>query len=751
MKRAISLFNLVFMIPAIVLSFMVWNDYSSRIEDSAKQLAASDRSLFFLDGGSKVMSVEEDDDTGLRGELYDVKTQQLLKKVPLRSNLHGQLVSTYQNGRLILVTLDDSDQLNIHAIDSEGGVKELVQKTVELSGFLDSSVHPWRGKLIVSGETNGSVPFIAQVEKGKLQKVNLDQPKLLPSRPTFIREVTGSFESDAAVPMFEVDLHDDRNAFVSGWLNPQNTPLTYVQKDNETSFDAKDHAARQFAAQLGRTEAGLLQVDSSYPKQVRYYDAATKKTGSVLPTPMPVYQAQLYPLNDRETLIAGSTTKDEAEGHVLGYLYDEKTKQFTDVSAIVSLIPYEDLKSDRLHFYKEAGSSVLLYSNAEASAGWMNIRDGSLNLLNNQTFQQWLAAKDENRKSVQSFMAYLKQGDAVVINWAIWVLIAVLVFGSWAILPPLLRASRKRRLDRGVTIPGTITNMSETGTLVNNQPLVRLTVRFQDEGRTKEVAISKVVSYLNPVHVGDSVMISYDRRKNKAMFLTSADLPEQAEHVIIGQAVLKRIDFCGNVNRGSALLLHFEAGGKPYSIPVVQAAGFEYRTGETAALIQVGGLTRLYAYGSQANLNGSDRLNLEGEVIRIQPFEVTINDRQLLLFETLISHGRERLRKVNSQFVPRGLSVQVGNIIPASVKKEELDKEIRLLQGKQGSGKVTSVSYSGTNGDRPLARITVERNGEEYYIEQSVEPVYGVETGDELWIAYDEHSREAIIIQYAVA
>ncbi len=62
----------------------------------------------------------------------------------------------------------------------------------------------------------------------------------------------------------------------------------------------------------------------------------------------------MYPLNDRETLIAGSTTKDEAEGHVLGYLYDEKTKQFTDVSAIVSLIPYEDLKSDLLHFYKEA-------------------------------------------------------------------------------------------------------------------------------------------------------------------------------------------------------------------------------------------------------------------------------------------------------------------------------------------------------------------------------------------------------------
>lgn len=750
MKRAIALFNLVFFIPAIVLSFMVWNDYSSRMEASATNAASSGRSLFFLDRGSRVMSIEEDDDTGLKGELYDVKTKKLLKEVPLQSNIHRQFASFYQDGRLIFITLDDVSRVNVNVVDAEGGVKELAQGTMELSGFLDSSVHLWKGKLIISGQTPGKVPFIARMDRGKLQKADLNQKNLLPSRPTYIRDVTGSFKSDAAVPMFEVDLHDGRTAYVSGIFNPQQLPLAYIQKENETSFEAEEHAARQFAARFGLNDTNLLQVDSDDPKQVRTYDAAAKKPGNVLPTPMPVYQAHLFSLNDDETLIAGSTTKDEAEGHVLGYVYDEKKKSFTDVSALVSLIPYDELNSDELYFYKEAGDDRLFYSNSQDSAGWMNIREGAFNVLSGETFRSWVLGKEEYRKSFHSFVDYLKQGDALVVNWAIWVIIPVFMFGSLAVLPPLLNASRKRKLEQGIAISGTIASMTETGTFVNNQPLVRFTVRFQDEGRMKEATIKKVVSYLHPVGVGDPVMISYNRSKNKAMFLTSADVPENAEPEMIEHAVLKRIDVHGNALRGNALLLHFEAGANIYTIPVVQAPGFEYQTGETASLIHIGGMIRLYGYGSGLRPNDSERLSVQGEITRIRPCDVTIGDRRLMVFETLISYGEERLRKVNSQFVPLGLDVHVGAILPASVKKDEFEKEIRLLRGKQGSAKVTAVSFAGTTGDRPYARITALRNGEEYAIEQSIEPSYGVVVGDELWIAYDERSHEAVIVQYAV-
>ncbi|MMZ71673.1 hypothetical protein D1872_351920 [compost metagenome] len=62
---------------------------------------------------------------------------------------------------------------------------------------------------------------------------------------------------------------------------------------------------------------------------------------------------------------------------------------------------------------------------------------------------------------------------------------------------------------------------------------------------------------------------------------------------------------------------------------------------------------------------------------------------------------------------------------------------------------MTAVQYAGTLGERPLAAITAERGGVVYRITQTIEPVYGVEVGDDVWIAYDEASREAVIVNYS--
>ncbi|WMT41857.1 hypothetical protein RE628_05225 [Paenibacillus sp. D2_2] len=472
-----------------------------------------------------------------------------------------------------------------------------------------------------------------------------------------MRPVQGSFESSAAMPMFEVDLHDGRTAYVSGVLNDQGLPLTYVQKDEENSFDAEHRAAYQFAKQYNWDQTSLLKVDSEYPEQVRYYDAAAKKWGTVLPTPMPVYQAKLYLLNDEETLIAGSNTKDEAEGHVLGYLYNEKTKQFMDVSAIVSILSYDNLSDSKLHFYKDAGDDILYYSNASASTAWMNVREGAFGLLYQEKVQQWQHHREENHRSFQTFLNYFKQGDGLIINWVIWIIIPLVLFGALAILPPILRVKHRRGLEQGITLTGTITQMSETGTYINNQPQIRFIVRFQDEGQTKEVAIKKVISHIDRIQVGGQILISYNRNKNKAIILNTADVVEDEKPNTIENAVLTKIDFIGKAQRGSALMLHFEDAGNAYSVPVTQAAGFEYRIGERASLIQIGGLTRLLEYGSVSTRARStaERLTLQGEITRIQPCGVTIQDRQLMVLEVLISHGQERIRKVNSEFVPRGL------------------------------------------------------------------------------------------------
>ncbi|KML07819.1 hypothetical protein [Rossellomorea marisflavi] len=49
----------------------------------------------------------------------------------------------------------------------------------------------------------------------------------------------------------------------------------------------------------------------------------------------------------------------------------------------------------------------------------------------------------------------------------------------------------------------------------------------------------------------------------------------------------------------------------------------------------------------------------------------------------------------------------------------------------------------------PLATIHADRNGIQYEIKQTIDPITGVMPGDECWIAYNERTHQALIIKYA--
>lgn len=72
-----------------------------------------------------------------------------------------------------------------------------------------------------------------------------------------------------------------------------------------------------------------------------------------------------------------------------------------------------------------------------------------------------------------------------------------------------------------------------------------------------------------------------------------------------------------------------------------------------------------------------------------------------------------------------------------------------LMQEKQGSAKVTEVSFVGVIGNLPLAIIQVERNGVQYEIKQPIDPITSVLPDDELWIAFNDMTRQAAIVKYA--
>ncbi|MNI16810.1 hypothetical protein D3C73_701560 [compost metagenome] len=122
---------------------------------------------------------------------------------------------------------------------------------------------------------------------------------------------------------------------------------------------------------------------------------------------------------------------------------------------------------------------------------------------------------------------------------------------------------------------------------------------------------------------------------------------QDSEPVPIKDAVLSRIERYEKVNRGQALLVHFTAEGREYTIPVVQPFGFEYRTGERANLILIQGIARIFRYGNESTVKASDKLSLQGEVIHMQKMPIIIDNKQLMLLEVMISSGADRIRKAN--------------------------------------------------------------------------------------------------------
>lgn len=750
-KRAISLGNLVFLIPVILLSVFMWNDYKRYIDE----YQPSFERIYMLDEGKKLIGLAKHP----VGEQYDVylfdpDKENLITDTTIHTNFQAGLgPATYQQDGIIIPTYDDSYGLQINYFHSTGKVEELAQGTMHLPPSWSSNVYAWRGRLIVAGESPNSEWYIAQVKDGKLNKVNLGEKDQLPSRPVRLDEVHGSFENDQAVPVFTVDLKDDRTAFVSGILDKNGDLSVLLQNKDEGTFAAQDRAGARFAKVFGFNNAKLVRENGNYPEEASFYNANENHWGAAVPTPKPVYQASVFLLNDEEVLIAGSTAEDELNGSVIGYVFNEKSGQFQDASALLEQLSYENLKNSDTEFYKNLGSDVLYYRGGDRTAGYVEMELQEAKVLSSDQVEKWLLTEAENKVSIQSFWNYYKQGGAIVINWSVWVFIILLTFLSVAVAPRMLAGSRMKKMRDGQHIQGRIIDMEESGLYVNEQPQVRFIVQFEDEGRMKEVEIKQVISYLSPIQIGDTVMISYDRKKHKAVFITEEDLKHAAQSskpVIIENAILTRIEPHGKVNRGQALKLYFTAEGRDYTVPVVQPFGFEYRTGERAKLILIQGMARIFRYGGNGStVKETDQLSLQGEVIHEQKMPIIIENKQLMLLEVMISRGADRIRKANSLFVPENLSVNVGAVIPVNMQKEDFQRETRLLQGKQGAAKVLSVHYDGTQGERPLAMITAEKDGITYHIKQTIEPVFGVVVGDELWIAYDEGTQEGIIINYS--
>ena len=358
-------------------------------------------------------------------------------------------------------------------------------------------------------------------------------------------------------------------------------------------------------------------------------------------------------------------------------------------------------------------------------------------------------ASPAHQTSVDTFTQYVMKGGPLILNWAIWILIPLLLFVLAIFLPPILRLVRNNKIKDSVTLEANIVSVKETGTYINEQPVVSMRLQFEYEGQRIEKTVKTVVSYTQIPQPGQRIVIHYDPKKKKAMLLKEGDFSQTSEPKFIKGAVLRNIESYGTVGRGTVLSLTFELDQKTYIIPMIQAAGFEFTTGEKADLVDINGQLKMAAYGHEVRNRSGKDVTLTGTIQRVKQYPIAIHEQKPIQLDVTVSNGDESITKTVSQFIPDHMQVAAGTQITIQTKKEELDREMGLMQEKQGSAKVTNVEFAGVIGNLPLAIIQVERNGMMYEVKQPIDPITSVLPGDELWVAYHDMTRRAAIVKYA--
>ncbi|WP_088840998.1 hypothetical protein [Listeria sp. ILCC797] len=682
-----------------------------------------------------MLVVPNEDD--LLANLYDVQDQTIEKTFTFDSNIFKEAVPSYQNGAFVIATKTEDEQLELHQIDANGTMKNILSQEIILDSYLKTNSYQNRGRLIISAENKADTYYI-QVQNGKATAINLADDKRLSARPTSISLIYGN--NGNLLPYWLVNLKDDSTVQLSGLLNNQNT-YSIAQGNSDVAIQ------KPFLADTGLSKNQLLEVDTSYPKEIYHINPTDFRAGQKLITPKPLYQSLIIPLNSKESLLIGSSTEDETQGGITAYLFNELNSGLTDVSALFEKANYEDLADRNALFYKDENTKELYYDGAGKTTGMFNLETGKAQIIAAADVSAW---DQKMTGKLGSFLGFLKEYPALAINWIVWLFIPLMLILLGVSGTIIRKSANKRNKKDSVVLPATIVSANETGVYINNQPRVRFLLSFIYEGKKKEVEVHRVVSVLTQIPIGQQVMIRYNPKKNKAMFVDEADVATEtaAQEERISNAKLTAVRSYGAANRGTAVELEFQANSKVYHVPAVEPDGFRFEIGKTAELMEIGGISRILAYNTA--YNDTDSVALDGTVTAVKPLSATISGRKLTLLDLTIQADGTSFPTQSSQFVPNTMTLQIGMALPIKFTLEDFSLRKRLSQAKEGSAVISSVNYLGyTRSERPVARVELDINGRRYISVGTIEPTASPRSGDSVWVQYDETRGDAIIVRYS--
>ncbi|MFB8733298.1 hypothetical protein ACEQPO_03170 [Bacillus sp. SL00103] len=137
-------------------------------------------------------------------------------------------------------------------------------------------------------------------------------------------------------------------------------------------------------------------------------------------------------------------------------------------------------------------------------------------------------ASPAHQTSFDTFMQYVMKGGPLILNWAIWLFIPLLLFVLAIFLPPILRLVRNNKIKTVSLKPILYLSKKQAPTSTNSR-LLKMRLQFQYDGQNIEKTVKTVVSYTQITQPGQRIAILYNPQKKKAMLLKEEDFSQTSE------------------------------------------------------------------------------------------------------------------------------------------------------------------------------------------------------------------------------
>ncbi|WP_342474651.1 hypothetical protein NST32_02305 [Bacillus sp. FSL L8-0215] len=164
MKRIPIIFlrYIVFFIPAIILSVLVWNHYQDDLSDG-KVTEYDVKGMFTFDEGKRVVSAVSKDQQ-LHFAMYDPQSGKRISEWTTESDTFHEMLPSIQGNNLLLTLKNKDGQLLIEKLTPSGEKKKLVQNTLQIPSFLKTNTYQWNGRLVFTGEMDGAAAVIGELK-----------------------------------------------------------------------------------------------------------------------------------------------------------------------------------------------------------------------------------------------------------------------------------------------------------------------------------------------------------------------------------------------------------------------------------------------------------------------------------------------------------------------------------------------------------------------------------------------------------